>query len=87
MLLKEKNAVMVHAIQNVLLVDMSLDFITATAAARRMAARGSGVIILLSSSAAKESRHELGGFNLACASIEALTRSLAGEVGRKGVRV
>ncbi len=29
----------------------------------------------------------MGGFNLACASIEALTRSLAGEVGRYGVRV
>jgi len=29
----------------------------------------------------------MGGFNLACAAIEALTRSLAGEVGRQGVRV
>jgi NAD(P)-dependent dehydrogenase (short-subunit alcohol dehydrogenase family) len=29
----------------------------------------------------------MGGFNLACAGIEALTRSLAGEVGRYGVRV
>jgi hypothetical protein len=26
----------------------------------------------------------MGGFNLACACIEALTRSLAGEVGRQG---
>jgi 3-oxoacyl-[acyl-carrier protein] reductase len=62
-------------------------FVTATAVARRMSAQGSGVIILLSSSAAQESRHQMGGFNLACAAIEALTRSLAGEVGRKGVRV
>lgn len=29
----------------------------------------------------------MGGFNLACASIEAFTRSLAGEVGPEGVRV
>jgi len=45
------------------------------------------VIILLSSSAAEEARHRMGGFNLACACVEALTRSLAGEVGRHGVRV
>jgi NAD(P)-dependent dehydrogenase (short-subunit alcohol dehydrogenase family) len=45
------------------------------------------VIILLSSSAAQESRHRMGGFNLACACVEALTRSLAGEVGPHGVRV
>lgn len=29
----------------------------------------------------------MGGFNLACAAVEAFTRSLAGEVGRHGVRV
>jgi NAD(P)-dependent dehydrogenase (short-subunit alcohol dehydrogenase family) len=29
----------------------------------------------------------MGGFSLACASIECLTRTLAGEVGRYGVRV
>ena len=62
-------------------------FITATAAARHMTAQGSGVIVLLSATAALESRHQMGGFNLACACIEALTRSLAGEVGRYGVRV
>jgi NAD(P)-dependent dehydrogenase (short-subunit alcohol dehydrogenase family) len=49
-----------------------------------MTAGGSGVIIMLSATAAKESRHQMGGFNLACAAIEALTRSLAGEVGRQG---
>jgi len=94
------NAISVPVEQNVPLVDMPLDdflapiiglcrthFITATAAARQMTERGSGVIILLSASAAQETRHEMGGFSLACAAIEALTRSLAGEVGRKGVRV
>jgi 3-oxoacyl-[acyl-carrier protein] reductase len=94
------NAISLDPVQNVPLVDLALDdfmtpvtraarthFITATAAARRMTAQGSGVILMLSSSAAYESRHRMGGFNLACASIEAFTRSLAGEVGRAGVRV
>jgi 3-oxoacyl-[acyl-carrier protein] reductase len=94
------NAIRIHAVQNLPLVDMALGdfmtpiteaarthFVTATAAARRMVARGSGVILLLSATSAHESRHQMGGFSLACAAIEALTRSLAGEVGRKGVRV
>ena len=94
------NAISITAVQNVPLVELSLDdfmtpiteaarthFITATAAAKRMTAQGSGVIVLLSSSAAYESRHQLGGFNLACAAIEAFTRGLAGEVGHRGVRV
>lgn len=94
------NAIAINAVQNVALTDMRLEdflqpvveaarthFVTATAAARRMVAQRSGVIVLLSSSASRESRHQMGGFNLACASIEALTRSLAGEVGRQGVRV
>lgn len=94
------NAVAINEVQGVPLVDMSLEdfmmpiveaarthFITATAAARRMCAQGSGVIVMLSSSAARESRHRMGGFNLACAGIEAFTRSLAGEVGPRGVRV
>ncbi|WP_194819896.1 SDR family oxidoreductase [Nocardia sp. XZ_19_385] len=94
------NAVGMSAVQDVPLVDMKIEdfmtpivdaarshFITTTAAARRMTAQGSGVIVLLSSSAALESRHRMGGFNLACAGVEALNRSLAGEVGRAGVRV
>lgn len=94
------NAVSLRAIQNIPLTEISLDdfmlpivdaatshFLTATAAARHMTGQGSGVVIMLSSTAAMESRHEMGGFNLACASIEALVRGLAGEVGRHGVRV
>jgi 3-oxoacyl-[acyl-carrier protein] reductase len=45
------------------------------------------VIIMLSATSAMETRHQMGGFSLANAGIEALTRALAGEVGRKGVRV
>ena len=94
------NAINMEPVQGIPLVDLALDdfmrpivaaarthFITATTAARCMIPQGSGVIILLSSSAAQESRHRMGGFNLACACVEALTRSLAGEVGRHGVRV
>ncbi|WP_083260030.1 SDR family NAD(P)-dependent oxidoreductase [Cellulosimicrobium cellulans] len=62
-------------------------FLTATTAARHMVRQRSGVVVLLSSTAARESRHRMGGFNLACASVEALVRGLAGEVGRQGVRV
>jgi len=94
------NAISFRVVQNVPLVEISLEdfmapvtaacrthFITATEAARHMTAQGSGVIVLLSATSALESRHQMGGFNLACAAIEALTRSLAGEVGRHGVRV
>jgi NAD(P)-dependent dehydrogenase (short-subunit alcohol dehydrogenase family) len=94
------NAVGMEAVQEVPLVDLPLDdfmtpivqaartqFVTATEAARRMSVGGRGVILLLSSSAAREWRHRMGGFNIACAGIEAFTRSLAGEVGPQGVRV
>jgi 3-oxoacyl-[acyl-carrier protein] reductase len=94
------NAVAVDVVQNIPLTDISVEdflapivgicrtnFLTATAAARHMTAQGSGAIVLLSATSAKETRHEMGGFAPACASIEALARSLAGEVGRRGVRV
>jgi 3-oxoacyl-[acyl-carrier protein] reductase len=63
------------------------NFLTATAAARHMQERGSGVIITLTASSVKETRHEMGGLSLANAGVEALTRGLAGEIGRRGVRV
>jgi 3-oxoacyl-[acyl-carrier protein] reductase len=94
------NAISIRVVQNMPLVDMSMDafmapitesarthFVTTTTAARHMIRQGSGVIVMLSATSALESRHEMGGFSLACAGIEALTRSLAGEVGRHGVRV
>ncbi|NEW51488.1 SDR family oxidoreductase [Nocardia cyriacigeorgica] len=94
------NAVGMDAVQDVPLVDITLEdfmspivgaarshFITTTTAARQMSVQGSGVIVLLSATAAGESRHRMGGFNVACAGIEALNRSLAGELGPEGVRV
>ncbi len=94
------NAVAVNVVQNIPLTEISPDdflapvtgicrsnFLTATAAARHMTAQGSGVIVILTATSAKESRHQMGGFSLANAALEALARSLAGEIGRHGVRV
>jgi 3-oxoacyl-[acyl-carrier protein] reductase len=94
------NAVAVSVVQGVALTEISVEdfmapitglcrtnFLTATAAARHMASQGAGVIVTLTASSAKETRHEMGGFSLANAAIEALTRALAGEFGRRGVRV
>jgi 3-oxoacyl-[acyl-carrier protein] reductase len=94
------NALGLNVIQNVPLTEIEYEhfirpitdaagmhFVTATAAARRMVAQGSGVIIMLTASSTWETRHQMGGFAPANAAVEALTRSLAGEVGRYGVRV
>jgi NAD(P)-dependent dehydrogenase (short-subunit alcohol dehydrogenase family) len=67
-------------------------FLTARAAARHMVERGAGVILTLSASAAPaagspEPGQGLGGFGVACAAIESLSRCLAGELGPHGVRV
>jgi NAD(P)-dependent dehydrogenase (short-subunit alcohol dehydrogenase family) len=94
------NALGLDVIQNIPLTEIGYEhfispivdaakmhFVTATAAARRMIPQGSGVIIMLTASASWETRHQMGGFAPANAAVEALTRSLAGEVGRHGVRV
>ena len=94
------NAVEVGNVQGVPLTEISVEdflapitrlcranFLTATAAARHMVTQGSGVIVTLTASSSKETRHEMGGFSLANAAIEALTRAMAGEFGRRGVRV
>ncbi len=75
-----------------ILTGVTTHFLTATAAARHMAPKRSGVILTLSSSAAglsgRDRRYHLtGGFATACAAIEALSRSLAGELGPQGIRV
>ncbi len=71
---------------------LRLNFCTGTAAARRMAAAGSGVILTMSTSTSglsgRDRRyHASGGFGPACAAVEEFTRGLAGEVGPYGVRV
>ncbi len=74
------------------LTGVKTHFLTATAAARHMVRQRSGVILTLSASSSvlsgRDRRfHLMGGFSTACAAIEALTRSLAGELGPQGVRV
>ena len=75
-----------------ILTGVTTHFLTATAAARHMVRQRSGVILTLSSSSAalsgRDRRYHLtGGFGTACAAIEALSRSLAGELGPHGIRV
>jgi NAD(P)-dependent dehydrogenase (short-subunit alcohol dehydrogenase family) len=75
-----------------ILTGVTAHFLTATAAARHMVRKRSGVILTLSSSSAglsgRDRRYHLtGGFGTACAAIEALSRSLAGELGPQGIRV
>jgi 3-oxoacyl-[acyl-carrier protein] reductase len=70
---------------------ISTHFLTGTAAARHMVKAGKGVILTLSASSAalngrEESYHSTGGFGVACASIEHLTRVFAGQLGSKGIR-
>lgn len=65
---------------------------TGVAAARHMVKEGSGVILTLSSTGAHLSgrdqmKHSTGGFGIACTAIEALSRTLAAELGPQGVRV
>ena len=74
------------------LMGVTTHFLTGTAAARHMVKRGSGVILTLSSSGAGLSGrdqmfHSTGGFGVACSSIESLSRTLAGQLGPRGIRV
>lgn len=94
------NAVAVDHIQGVALGQMSLPevvdpvarrvathLLTARAAAKHMAVRGTGVILTFSADAARLAYANIGSFGIACAAVEALTRSLAAELGPQGIRV
>jgi 3-oxoacyl-[acyl-carrier protein] reductase len=94
------NAIGVGDVQGIPLIEMELadyerpitiatrtQFVTSTAAARHMAARGSGVILMITASPARIGYPNTGGFGVACAALEGFTRSLASEVGGRGVRV
>lgn len=64
---------------------LTTNFITARAAGRRMAEQGSGVILALDSGSAKASPM-MGGTCPADAAVDTLIRSLALELGPRGVR-
>ncbi|HEX6710560.1 MAG TPA: SDR family oxidoreductase [Rubrobacter sp.] len=95
------NAISIRDVQLIPLVEMSSEdfilpistgvtthFLTARAAGRRMAERGSGVILTLSASAVRAyvPGVYVGGFGIACTAIEALTKQLAAELGPQGIR-
>ena len=65
----------------------SSNFLTATAAARRMSGRGSGVIVTLTALPGRVPANMIGGQAPAWAAVEAFSRSLALEMGPAGVRV
>jgi NAD(P)-dependent dehydrogenase (short-subunit alcohol dehydrogenase family) len=65
----------------------SSNFITATAAARRMSGQGSGVIVTLTAVPGRMPTNLVGGSAPAWAAVEAFSRSLALEVGPAGIRV
>lgn len=94
------NAIGFGAVQGVPLTDLSREdfvfpivtwtttqFLTARAAARHMAERRSGVVLTLSASPARLAIASTGGFGVACAAVEGLTRTLAAELGPLGIRV
>jgi 3-oxoacyl-[acyl-carrier protein] reductase len=94
------NAVGVYPVQGTPLTDLALSdfaypistwpatqFLTARAAARHMVTKRNGVILTLTASPARLALPGAGGFGVACAAIEALTRTLAAELGPQGVRV
>jgi 3-oxoacyl-[acyl-carrier protein] reductase len=94
------NAIGFRVVQGVPLVDLNRDdfispiatwttaqFLTARAAARHMVPNHAGVILMLSSSPARLALASTGGFGVACAAIEGLSRTLAAELSPEGVRV
>jgi 3-oxoacyl-[acyl-carrier protein] reductase len=62
-------------------------FLTARAAARSMKDAGAGTVVLLSTGLAVSLSPLVAGVAAASAAVEALTRSLAGELGAAGIRV
>jgi 3-oxoacyl-[acyl-carrier protein] reductase len=62
-------------------------FLTATAAARHMSKKNSGVILMMTATPGRVGRPPVGAFGAACAAIEAFARTLPAEVGPRGFRV
>lgn len=62
-------------------------FLTARAAARHMARRGSGVILAITATTARHAIPNVGGTGVAFDAIESLCRQWASELGTLGIRV
>ena len=65
---------------------MRSHFLTARAAARRMAGQGSGVLLMNTPEPARLGAARIGGMGPAWAAMEALNRNLSAEFGASGVR-
>jgi NAD(P)-dependent dehydrogenase (short-subunit alcohol dehydrogenase family) len=63
------------------------NYITAKAVSRHMTKKGSGVILTLSTPVSRMTGPGFMGHCVACAGIEAMSRHLAGELGKNGIRV
>jgi NAD(P)-dependent dehydrogenase (short-subunit alcohol dehydrogenase family) len=94
------NLIAVDHVQGVPLLDMSADqfargidarmrtqFITARAAGRQMAPRGSGAILMLTAAPDRVAIPMAGSFGVQCAAVESFSRALAVELGPYGIRV
>lgn len=94
------NAINMQDTQGIPLVEMSLSdfvrpvnvamksqFLTATAAAKRMVDQKSGVILSLTATPGGIGYPMVGGFGPACCAIECFSQNLAAELGSHGVRV
>ena len=94
------NAINVEDVQGISLYEMAIEdfmrpinigmrsqLITASAAAKHMIQKASGVILSLTATPAGKAYAMTGGFGPLCNCIEAFSRNLAAELGPKGVRV
>jgi 3-oxoacyl-[acyl-carrier protein] reductase len=94
------NAIGMEDVQGTPLSEMSLEdfshpitiatrtqFLTAKAVAPHMIKQESGVIMMITATPARMGFPVVGGFSVACAAMESLSRSLAAELGPQGVRV
>lgn len=94
------NLISIPHVQGKALIDLSAEeftqpidgfakthFLTATAAARHMVSKRSGVILMMTVPPGRMAFTLTGAFASACALIESFARSLAAEVGPRGVRV
>jgi NAD(P)-dependent dehydrogenase (short-subunit alcohol dehydrogenase family) len=68
-------------------INLDHQFFSAQTAARGMVERRSGLIILMGSVAWKRGRPAMVGYQASKAAVEGMTRGLAHELGRQGIRV
>jgi NAD(P)-dependent dehydrogenase (short-subunit alcohol dehydrogenase family) len=94
------NLISIHHVQGVPLIDLGPEdfvmgfaermrshFVTASAGARHMVDRGTGVILMLTAAPDRTGIGMAGSFGVQCAAVESFARAMAVELGPRGVRV